>query len=210
MARDGIDYSKDYYGILEVSNTVTSEGIKDAYRILAKKYHPDMNNGSKESVEKFKQVSEAFSILSNAEKKSKYDVRWGPTVPRSRVNKAKKSKKQEAAERAAERAKYSPFNYTIDIDVGEVDLWNQTPRKPTFVEERAAEQEKRVQEERRKKEEAEAAERRRKAESARKAEAMWKRKMDYEAWKTYQSYEKPVNKRKRDGWYDVFSGEYID
>ena len=207
VGRDGINYDSDYYGILEIGSSATNEAIKEAYRILARKFHPDLNNGSQECTEKLKLINEAFSILNNPEKKSKYDVRWGPKAPKTNH---KKSKKQEAAEKAAARARYSPFNYTIDIEVGEVDLWNQTPRKPSRVEEVAAEHEKRVQEERRKKMEEKAAERRRQEVDRRAAELKAKRYEEYQAWKMYESYQKPVNKRKREGWYDVFVGEYVD
>lgn len=64
---------KDYYKILEVDRSASQEDIKKSYRKLAIKYHPDKNNGDKESEEKFKEVSEAYDILSNEEKKSQYD-----------------------------------------------------------------------------------------------------------------------------------------
>jgi molecular chaperone DnaJ len=69
---------EDLYKILELDNNATSSDIKKAYKRLALKYHPDKNNGSKESEEKFKQISNAYSILSDEEKKSQYD-RFGTT-----------------------------------------------------------------------------------------------------------------------------------
>ena len=65
--------SKDYYKILEVDRNATPDDIKKSYRKLAIKYHPDKNNGDKAAEEKFKEVSEAYDILSNEEKKSQYD-----------------------------------------------------------------------------------------------------------------------------------------
>ncbi|MDQ7065808.1 MAG: J domain-containing protein [candidate division KSB1 bacterium] len=64
---------KDFYNILGVSENATQEEIKRAYRELAKKYHPDANPGNKEAEEKFKDISEAYDVLSNPEKRQKYD-----------------------------------------------------------------------------------------------------------------------------------------
>lgn len=64
---------KDYYEILGVSENTTPEQIKKAYRKLAKEYHPDTNPGNKAAEEKFKEVSEAHDVLTNADKKRQYD-----------------------------------------------------------------------------------------------------------------------------------------
>jgi curved DNA-binding protein len=64
---------KDYYKILEVDVNSTQDEIKKAYRKLALIWHPDKNQGSVEAEEKFKRISEAYDILSNPDKKSKYD-----------------------------------------------------------------------------------------------------------------------------------------
>jgi curved DNA-binding protein len=64
---------KDYYKSLEVSKTATADEIKKSYRKLARKYHPDVNPGNKASEEKFKEISEAYEVLSNAENRKKYD-----------------------------------------------------------------------------------------------------------------------------------------
>ncbi|WP_024790152.1 molecular chaperone DnaJ [Lebetimonas sp. JH292] len=66
----------DYYEILGVSRTATAIEIKKAYRKLAMKYHPDKNPGDKEAEEKFKQINEAYQILSDDEKRAVYD-RYG-------------------------------------------------------------------------------------------------------------------------------------
>jgi molecular chaperone DnaJ len=64
---------KDYYEILGVSRTADEKEIKAAYRRLARKYHPDVNKGDKSSEESFKEVAEAFAVLSDPEKRAKYD-----------------------------------------------------------------------------------------------------------------------------------------
>ena len=64
---------RDYYEILEVPRTATEKELKAAYRKLARKHHPDRNPGDKSAEEKFKEVSGAFAVLSDPEKRAKYD-----------------------------------------------------------------------------------------------------------------------------------------
>ena len=64
---------RDYYEVLSVSRTCTEQELKSAYRKLAMQYHPDRNPGDKSAEEKFKEASEAYSILSDAGKRAQYD-----------------------------------------------------------------------------------------------------------------------------------------
>ena len=64
---------RDYYEVLGVERNATDQDIKRAYRRLAKKYHPDVNPGDKEAEAKFKEASEAYAVLSDEEKRAKYD-----------------------------------------------------------------------------------------------------------------------------------------
>ena len=67
------EQKRDYYEVLGVDKNADDDTIKKAYRKLAKKYHPDMNPGDKEAEAKFKEASEAYAVLSDKEKKAKYD-----------------------------------------------------------------------------------------------------------------------------------------
>lgn len=67
------DTKRDYYEVLGVDKNADDATIKKAYRTLAKKYHPDMNPGDKEAEAKFKEVNEAYDVLSDPDKKAKYD-----------------------------------------------------------------------------------------------------------------------------------------
>ena len=64
---------KDYYQILGISKDATAEDIKKAYRKLARKYHPDLNPGDKKAENRFKEINEAQEVLSDPEKRKKYD-----------------------------------------------------------------------------------------------------------------------------------------
>ena len=64
---------RDYYEVLGIDKSASEKELKSAYRKLAKKYHPDANPGDKQSEEKFKELSEAYDILKDPEKRKLYD-----------------------------------------------------------------------------------------------------------------------------------------
>ena len=69
---------QDYYDTLGISRDADDASIKRAYRKMAKKYHPDMNQGDPNAEQKFKEVTEAYNVLSDKEKKKLYDQFGSP------------------------------------------------------------------------------------------------------------------------------------
>src|SRR5215213_4782480 len=70
---------QDYYAVLGVPRTANEKEIRSAYRKLARKYHPDVNAGDKTNEDRFKDINEAYEVLSDPEKRKKYDElgsRW--------------------------------------------------------------------------------------------------------------------------------------
>jgi molecular chaperone DnaJ len=74
--------SEDLYGLLEVDSTASADEIKKAYRRLARQYHPDANPGDDEAERRFKEIAQAYEILSDPDRRSTYD-RFGSTDPRA-------------------------------------------------------------------------------------------------------------------------------
>ena len=67
------DYQKDYYKALGVPKTATAAEIKKSYRELARKWHPDANKGSTDAEERFKEITEAYNVLSDEKQRKEYD-----------------------------------------------------------------------------------------------------------------------------------------
>ena len=76
-------YKMDYYKILGISQQANAEQIKQAYRKLAKKYHPDLNPDDPEAEERFKEVSEAYEVLADEAKRKEYDLKRRKTEDRN-------------------------------------------------------------------------------------------------------------------------------
>ena len=89
---------KDYYKILGLNtNKVLQEQIKSAYREQAKKYHPDVNVGSKIAEDRFKDINEAYRVLSNSASKRKYDRMWNTHIGNKKKEKYEESKRTKGA-----------------------------------------------------------------------------------------------------------------
>src|SRR5437764_652797 len=100
----------DYYQVLGVNKNATDEEIKKAYRKLARKYHPDLNPNDKEANKKFQQINEANEVLSDPEKRKKYDQYGKDWKHAEEFEKAKQSRQQWADASAGQEAFSGSFD----------------------------------------------------------------------------------------------------
>ena len=103
------------YAILGVSSSATKSEIKNAFRSLAKKYHPDMNKGNKESERKFKEIKQAYEILSDNQKRYEYDRKNGfnQTKPETKTytntRQAQENYKKNSYNTSSAKTSFKPF-----------------------------------------------------------------------------------------------------
>jgi DnaJ-class molecular chaperone len=111
---------KDYYNILGISRTATDKDIKQAYRRLARQYHPDVNPGNKSAEERFKLINEAYEVISDPQKRKKYDQYGEQWEDAERYAEAARHQSPppgwESAQRGGAR---QPFNFD-EGDLGEI------------------------------------------------------------------------------------------
>src|SRR5450631_3343250 len=108
----------DYYKILGISKTASEEDIKKAYRKLARKLHPDLNPNDKEANKKFQQINEANEVLSDSEKRKKYD-QYGEQYGENWANAEQFEKGRKSGDYAGERRSGQSANPFSDFGGGQ-------------------------------------------------------------------------------------------
>lgn len=112
--------AQDYYSILGVSRSASDEEIKKAYKKLARKYHPDLNPNDSEAESKFKEISEAYAVLSDPEKRGKYD-RFGGSGFSDQFSQAWESAQRGQGQGFnANRMRDFGFNLNLDDVLGDI------------------------------------------------------------------------------------------
>ena len=113
------------YSVLGLHNSANKDEIRKAYRSLARKYHPDSNPGNKEAEEKFKEINDAYAILSDEKKKEKYD--YEASMEKSKNNEEMFQQKagQRAATRTSQSQKTSSNQAKKDFKMDKESIFNQ-------------------------------------------------------------------------------------
>lgn len=122
----------DWYQVLGVPRQATEEMIKKAYRRLAKTYHPDTHQGNQEYENKFRQISEAYSILSDTEKRKKYDEKLQASEFVEGKERRQESRRGEApkAESVDFKNIYRNFEQFFGFNPDTKDIVNEDKLKP--------------------------------------------------------------------------------
>src|SRR5580658_5137803 len=105
----------DYYQTLGVAKTASDKDIKNAYRKLARKYHPDLNPNDKEANKKFQELNEANEVLSDPEKRMKYDQYGSDSQKSSQVKNPKKPKAKKNS-----KVRGETYKTYYDLDYGNI------------------------------------------------------------------------------------------
>lgn len=124
---------KDFYKVLGISSKATADEIKTIYRKLARKYHPDLNKGNKASEAKFKEITEAYDVLSDEKKRRQYDLLNGNPIPN--VSKQTKKQAQKAYTENKKTTEKKENKHFSDILDG---FWKKDESKPTPKKERGS------------------------------------------------------------------------
>jgi len=128
-----MDNFRDYYGILGVDPTASGAEVKRSFRQLARQYHPDLNPGDKVAEEKFKQIGEAYEILSDAARRAEYDkfATYWQTKQKSRPRQKKKRARAKAQNSTEVRfEQYADFNSFLDDLLNRKTTRNAEPPPP--------------------------------------------------------------------------------
>lgn len=107
---------KDYYQILEISRTASAREIRTAYHLLALKFHPDRNAGSRQAEEKFKEINEAYQVLSNPEKRTRYNLLHGASKPAPSSAHRESTSQGQASARSASAPQSRPGNFSRHVE----------------------------------------------------------------------------------------------